>query len=97
MSKCGRELVAPDESTILTKPLLGAMVVENCQSDGCLPDSSRTDESNWGQVFSEADDPLDQFVASEAGPRCRGRRFTRWAGWMCRRLYSLVTQISDTI
>ena len=47
MSERGRELVASDESTILAKPLLGAMVVKNGQSDGCLADSAGTDEDDW--------------------------------------------------
>ena len=68
MSECGRELVALDESSILAEPLLDAMVMKNGQSDGCLSDSTRTDESNWGQILGETDDPLDQFVTSEAGP-----------------------------
>ena len=76
MSECGRELVASNESTILAKPLLGTMVVKNGQGNGCLADSSRTDECNWSQIFGETNDPLDQFVTSKTGPRRRGRRFT---------------------
>ena len=73
MNKRGWELVASDEPTILTKPLLDAMVMKNGQSDGRLADPTSTDESDWSQVFGETDDPSDQFVASEAGPWGRGR------------------------
>ena len=73
MSDGGWELVASDESTILAEPLLDAMVMENGQGDRRLADSASTDEGDRSQVFGETDDPLDQFVASETGPRRRWR------------------------
>ena len=77
MDECGWELVTSDKPTILAKSLFDAVVMKNGQSDGCFADSASTEESDWSQVFGETDDFLDQFVASETGPRRRGRRFTR--------------------
>ena len=68
MCRRGGELVAADEPTIMSKPLLDPIVVENGQSDGRLANSSSTDESDWSKVLSEIDDLLDQFVSSEEGP-----------------------------
>ena len=59
------------------------------QSDGRPADSAGTNEGDWGRIFRETNDPLDQFAASETGPRCRRRRFTRQAGHQCKRLRSL--------
>jgi len=64
----GRELVTPDESTVVTKPLLDPVVVENGQGNGGLPDSASTDESDWSKLLGEIDYLLDQLVASEEGP-----------------------------
>ena len=67
------ELVATDEPTVLAKPLLDAILVENSPGDGCLPDPSCTDESDGCEGFGETNDLLDQFTASETGPRPWGR------------------------
>ena len=72
MGEGGRELVASDEPTIVTETLLDAVVVEDCESDGCLADPSWTDESNRGEVFSETNNLLNQIIASTTGPRRRG-------------------------
>ena len=53
------ELVAADESTVFTKPLLDAIVVEDGQGDRCLPDSTHTNESDRCEGLSKTDDPLD--------------------------------------
>ena len=71
------ELVATDEPTVVSESLFDAIVVEDGQSDRCLPDPSCTDESERTQVFCKTNDFLDQFVASKTGPRRRGRRFSR--------------------
>ena len=52
------------------------MVVKDSQSDGCLPDPSWADESEWGEVLGEVDDLFNQIVASKTGPRTRGRGFS---------------------
>jgi len=67
------KLVAADEPTVVAEPLLDAIVMENGQSNGRLPDPPCTDESDWSEVLSETNDPLDQLVASETGPGRRGR------------------------
>jgi len=71
------ELVATDESTVTAEPFLDSVVVEDSQSDGRFPDPACTDESNRRVVFSVADDPLDQLVASETRLRRWGRQFSR--------------------
>ena len=73
----GRELVATDESTLVTEPLPDTIVMEDGESDGCFSNPPWTDESDWSEVFSEIDDLIDQLGTSEAGPRWRGRRFSR--------------------
>ena len=62
------ELVATDESTVVSEPLLDPVVVENGQGNGRLADSSGTNESDWDKVLGEIDYLLDQLVASEEGP-----------------------------
>ena len=79
MSARGWEFIAPDEPTVISKPLLDTIVVENGQGDGRLPDPPWTDESNRRQVFRKANNFLDQLVASKAGPRRRGWGFSRYA------------------
>jgi len=71
------KLVATDESTMIVKPFLDAIVVEDSQGDKCFPDSTWTDESDQGKVFGKANDPPDQLVASETGLRGCGRQFFR--------------------
>ena len=71
------ELIAPDKSAIVAKPLLDPIVVEDSEGDGCLPNASCADKSNGLKVFSESDNLLDQFIASEAGPGPWGRRFSQ--------------------
>jgi len=53
------KLVATDEPTVIAKPLLDAIVMEDSQSNRRLPDPPCTDESDWGEVFNETNDPLD--------------------------------------
>ena len=69
----GRELVTTDESSIISEPFLDAIVVEDGQSDGCLPDPPWPDESEWGEVLGEVDNLFNQIVASKTGPRTWGR------------------------
>ena len=69
----GGELVATDKPTVVTKPLLDAVVVKDGQSNRRLADPAGTDESNWSKIFCKADDPLDQLVAPKTCPRWRGR------------------------
>ena len=59
MSTRGGELVATDKPTVVPKPFLDAIVVENGQSDGRFPNPSCADESDWVEVFCEANNILD--------------------------------------
>lgn len=45
------ELVTTDEPTIVAKPFLDAIAVKDGQSDGCLANSTGTNESNRSEVF----------------------------------------------
>ena len=69
MSSRGGELVTTDESTVYSEPFLDAIVVEDGKSDGSFTNPPWTDESDWGEVFCQTDDLLDQVVPPEAGPR----------------------------
>ena len=55
----GRELVATNKPTLVSKTFLDAIVVEDSQSDGRFPDPTWTDESDWREVFGEVNDLLD--------------------------------------
>jgi len=84
MSARGRELVTPNESTVMTKPLFDPVVVENGQCDRGLADSTSTDESDWGGLLSKIDYLLDQLIASEEGPRWRRWRFSGYPRFACK-------------
>jgi hypothetical protein len=73
MSTRSRELVATDEPAVLAEPFLDAVVVEDGQSNRRLPDPPYANESDGCEFFGETNDLLDQLVASETGPRRRGR------------------------
>ena len=73
MNARGGELVATDEPTVGSKSFLDAIVVEDSQSDRSLPDPSCPDESDRTEILCEANDLLDQILASETGPRWWGR------------------------
>jgi len=68
MGARGRELVATNKSTVVAKPPLDPIMVENGQSDGSLANSASTDESDRSKILSEIDYFLDQLVASEEIP-----------------------------
>ena len=76
----GGELVATDEPTVVSKPFLDAIVVKDSQGDGCFPNPPCTDESDRCEVFSEANDLVDQLVTSKTGPWWWGRRLSKCAG-----------------
>jgi hypothetical protein len=69
------KLIATNESTVFAKPLLDAIMVEDCQGNRCFPDSACADKSDGSEVFSEANDLLNQITASETRP---GRRWWRF-------------------
>ena len=84
MSGRGREFVATNESAVVTKPLLDPIVVKNGQGDGCLADSSSTNQGDRDQVLSKFDYLLGQLVASEERPRGQRWRFSRYARSRCK-------------
>jgi hypothetical protein len=55
----GWELVTSDKPTVVTKPVLNAIVVEDLECDRRFPDSTCTDESDRLEVFGDSDDLLD--------------------------------------
>ena len=67
------ELVAADKPPVLVEPFLDATVVEDAQGNGCLANTTCTDESDWGEAFSETDNLLSQLIPPEEGPRWWGR------------------------
>ena len=73
MSARGGELVATNKSTVVSKPFLNAIVMEDSQSDRRFPDPPCADESDWGEIFREPNDLRDQLAAPNTGPRRRGR------------------------
>ena len=66
-------MVATDEPTVVTESSFDLIVMENGQSDGCLANSTGTNESDGHEVFGQIHDLLYQLVTSETGPRRRGR------------------------
>ena len=81
MGARGRELVATDEPTVVSKLFFDAIVVEDSQSDGSFPNSSWANECDWSETLSETDDLLDQPVAPKAGPWWLGREFGVFRRW----------------
>jgi hypothetical protein len=73
MSARSWELVTTNESTVVAKPVLNAIVVEDLERDRRFPNPPCTNESDRFEVFGESDDRLYQFVASETGPGWWGR------------------------
>ena len=93
----GRELVAADESTLVTETLLDAILMEDGESDGCFSDPPWTDESDWGEFFSEIDDLLDQLATSETGSWRWRRRFPKRTRYIYQAVYSLVVEVADLV
>ena len=79
----GGKLVTANKSTVMAKPSLHSIVVEDGQGDGCLADPAGTNESDWSEVLSEIDYLLDQLVASKEGPRWQRRGFSRYPRFGC--------------
>ena len=73
------ELVATDKPAVVPETLLDAVVVEDSQGNRCLPNPPWADESDWSEVFREANNLLDQLIASATSPWRWGRKFTTYA------------------
>jgi hypothetical protein len=89
------EFIATDESTIIAKPGLDVIVVKDGESDRGFPDPSCANEGDGLQVFGETYELLDQLVASETGPRRRGRRLSRRNAMWVVRLWSVIFATTD--
>ena len=63
-----RELIATDESAVVAKSILDAIVVEDSEGDGRFSNPPCTDESDRLEVFRETDKFLNQLIAPETGP-----------------------------
>jgi len=83
MGTRGRELVATNESTVMAKPLLDPIMVENGQGDGGFANSASANKSDWNGFLSEINYLLDQLVAPEEGPWRQRRGFSRCARFKC--------------
>jgi hypothetical protein len=86
-----------DEPTVVAKPLLDAIVVEDDQRDGSLADSTGTDESDGSKVFRKTGDLLDQLVPSKEDPRWRWRGFSGYTGCRYLILDSSVVEIANLV
>jgi len=68
MGARSRELVTTDKSTVVAKPPLDPIMVENGKGDGRLANPPSADESDWSKILGEIDYFLNQLVASKKGP-----------------------------
>ena len=59
MSTRSGKLVATDKSTIISEPFLNAIVVEDGEGDGCLPNPPCANESGRFELYGVTDDLLD--------------------------------------
>jgi hypothetical protein len=97
MTARGRELITANEPTVMAKPLLDPIVVENGQGDRRLANSTSTDEGDWSKVLSEIDYLLDQLVASKEGPRWQRRGFSRYAAFKRKIVSSSMVWVADLV
>ena len=68
-----RELVTADKPTVVSKLCPDLIMVEDSQGNRCLPNPPCTNESNGCEIFGEANNLLNQFIASKTGPWAWGR------------------------
>ena len=97
MNLRGGELVATNEPAVVSETLFDVIVVEDSESDGRFSDSSRTNESDWSEGFSDTNNPFDHVVASETSSRPRGRRLSEYAGCEIEWLGSLIIEAADLV
>ena len=97
MGRRSRELVTANKSTVMAKPLLDPVVVENGQGDGGLADSASTDEGDWIKVLNKMDYLLDQLIASEEGSRWQRRGFSGYAAFKCKIMGPSIVLISNLV
>ena len=73
MSTRSWKLVATNESAVIAKPGLDAIVMKNGESDRGFSDAPRPDGSDGFEVFSESNNLLDEVIAPKTSPERRGR------------------------
>ena len=77
MSTRRRELVATDESTVISKPFLDSIVVEDREGNECFPDPPCADESDRFELFCVPNDLLDKLATAKTGPGRWRRQLSR--------------------
>ena len=95
MSERGGELVTANEPAVVAETLLDAVVVEDGEGDGRLADSASTNESEWSEVFCQADELLDQLVSSKEVSRWWRWRFSRCTRCKYKTSGPLTVEIAD--
>ena len=73
MSARSGELIAADKSTVISKPLLDAIVVEDSEGDRGLSNPTCANEGSGFKLFGMTNDLLDELTASEKGLWRQGR------------------------
>jgi hypothetical protein len=68
MGPCRWELITSNEPTVFAKSLLYVVVVENGQSDGCLPNSTCADESDRYETVRKLNDFFQSVHRVQTGP-----------------------------
>jgi hypothetical protein len=91
------KLIAANEPTVIAKPFLDSIVMEDGQCDRCFANPSGTYESDGLEVLGETDDLLDELVASKTGPWWRRRGFSMCARWKYKTLDTLVIKIANLV
>ena len=92
MRERGGELVAANKSTVIPKPFLDSVIVEDAQCDGRLANPTSAYESNSIEVFGETDKLLDEVASSETDLQWRGQGFTAWTKYKCQTAGLLVVK-----
>ena len=90
-------MIAANESTLMAKPLLDPVVVEDSQGDRGLPDPASTNHGEWNKVLGEIDCLLDQLVASEERSWGWGWTFSWYAIFECKMTGPSVASIADLV
>ena len=70
------ELVAAEESSVIAKSLLDAIVVEDGKGDRRFTNATCADESDRTESLYQTDDLLDQLTTSKTGLGWWGRQFS---------------------
>jgi hypothetical protein len=72
------KLITADESAVPAESLFDLIMVEDFESNSCLPNPPCANKSYRCELFGKSDNLFNQLIASKTVPRCRGRQFTRW-------------------